>query len=300
MQLVYHKSVMCREIFTYLQPKPGQIFVDCTLGSGGHAEQILNAIVPGGRLIGIDQDLEALKTAGRRLEKFGSNVTLVHDNFENLSSILEKCRIEKIDGILFDLGLSSLQIESKTRGFSFQYDSVLDMRMNQDNKITAFDLINHLTEDEIAKIIRNYGEDPWARKIARLIVQERKKNPLSTTFQLVEVISKAVSYKTKSKIHPATRTFQSFRIAVNRELEVLEKALETAVEFLNLSGRICVISFHSLEDRIVKNVFKKKASQKKIKILTKKPLFATEQEIGGNLHARSARLRTAERNGVLI
>jgi 16S rRNA (cytosine1402-N4)-methyltransferase len=290
---------MSREILTYLRPQPGQVFVDSTIGCGGHAEQILAAIKPNGRLIGIDQDLEALKIAEKYLKDYNGNLTLIHNNFENLDHILRDYRIEKVDGILFDLGLSSLQIESKTRGFSFQYNAPLDMRMNRTSRITAFDLINNLTEDEIARIIRNYGEERWARRIANLIVKERKRAPIVTTLQLANLVLKAVGYRYRSgsKIHPATRTFQAFRIAVNRELEALETGLEKAIDFLKSSARICVISFHSLEDRIVKRVFKKKAQQRKIKILTKKPLLPSEREILENPRSRSAKLRVAERNG---
>lgn len=299
MQSTYHIPVMSREILTYLRPKPGQIFVDCTIGCGGHAEQILRAIKPGGRLIGIDQDLEALKVCEQRLGDFNTNLTLIHDNFENLDNILSQHTAGKVDGILFDLGLSSLQIESKTRGFSFQRNAPLDMRMDQTKRITAFDLINNLTEDEIAKIIKNYGEERWARRIASGIVKERKKAPLVTTFQLANLVLKVIPFRPRAKIHPATRTFQAFRIIVNREIETLEKGLEKAIEFLKHSARICVISFHSLEDGTVKKIYRKKAHHREIKILTKKPLLATEQEVLENPRSRSAKLRVAERNGEL-
>lgn len=297
MQIIYHNPVMSREILTYLKPESGQVFVDCTIGCGGHAEHILKTIAPNGRLIGIDQDLEALKTAQSRLENYRASLVLVHDNFENLKNILEKYEVKKVDGILFDLGISSLQIESETRGFSFQYNAPLDMRMNQEGKLTAFDFINNLTEDELVKIIWNYGEEPWGRKIARLIVQERKKGPIVTTSQFADLISRAIYFRSGSKIHPATKTFQAFRIAVNRELETLEKGLDTAVEFLASSGRICVISFHSLEDRIVKKTYSQGAHQHKVKIVTRKPLLASEQEILENPRARSAKLRVAEKIG---
>lgn len=292
---MYHKPVMLREILTYLRPEPGQVFVDCTVGCGGHAEQILRAISPHGRLIGIDQDLEALKMTQSRLENYRDCLVLVHDNFENLKNILEKYEIKRANGILFDLGVSSLQLESKTRGFSFQHNAPLDMRMNQEAILAAFDFINNLTEDELVKIIWNYGEEPRARKIARLIVQERKKNPIVTTLQLADLISRAISFRAGSRIHPATKTFQAFRIAVNRELEALEKGLETAIGFLTSSGRICVISFHSLEDRMVKKIYSQVAHQHEVKIITKKPLLASEQEILENPRSRSARLRVAER-----
>lgn len=295
MQTMYHKPVMSREILTYLRPEPGQVFVDCTVGCGGHAEQILRAISPHGRLIGIDQDLEALKITQGRLENYLDCLTLVHDNFENLKNILEKHEIKRANGILFDLGVSSLQLESKTRGFSFQHNAPLDMRMNQEAMLAAFDFINNLTEDELVKIIWNYGEEPRARKIARLIVQERKKNPIVTTLQLADLISRAISFRGGSRIHPATKTFQAFRIAVNRELEALEKGLETAIGFLTSSARICVISFHSLEDRMVKKIYSQGARQHKVKIITKKPLLASEQEILENPRSRSAKLRVAER-----
>ncbi|MFH1856242.1 MAG: 16S rRNA (cytosine(1402)-N(4))-methyltransferase RsmH [Candidatus Omnitrophota bacterium] len=295
----YHVSVMSREVFTYLMPQPGQTFVDCTVGCAGHAEQILKAIMPGGRLIGIDQDKEALKIAQDRLKNYGDCLTLVHDNFSNIKNILKNCGVEKVHGILFDLGISSLQIDSKTRGFSFQHDAPLDMRMNQESKITAFDLINNLTEDELCKIIWNYGEDRWARKIARLIVLERRENPIVTTSQLSNIILRAISFKRKEKISPATRTFQALRIAVNRELDTLEKGLDEAIDFLESQARVCVISFHSLDDRIVKRIYRKKAQEHKIKIITKKPLVPSWQEILDNPRSRSAKLRVAEKNGII-
>lgn len=299
MQPAYHKSIMSREVLTYLRPKPGQIFVDCTIGCGGHAEKILKAIKPNGRLIGIDQDLEALKICEQRLGDYKANLILVHDNFENLDNILSRNAIKGVNGILFDLGLSSLQIESKSRGFSFQLNAPLDMRMDQTKRITAFDLINNLTEDEIARIIKNLGEERWARRIAKEIVKERKKTPIITTFQFANLVSRIVPFSSKSKIHPATRTFQAFRIVVNREIEALEQGLEKAIEFLKHSARICVISFHSLEDRTVKKIYRREAHHHKIKILTKKPLLAAEQEVLENPRSRSAKLRVAERNGEL-
>jgi 16S rRNA (cytosine1402-N4)-methyltransferase len=289
---------MLREVLDYLNLSPGKTIVDATLGIGGHSREILERIMPGGRLVGIDRDEESLKVARQRLVDFGDSCEFVHGNFVEIDSILKKLNINKIDGIVFDLGISSFQLDDPQRGFSFQEEGPLDMRLDRTSYISAYDLINNLNEEEISSMLWNFGQERWHNRIARILVSEREKQPISTTSQLSNIVLKAIPYRYRCRhyrIHPATRTFQAVRIAVNRELETLETAINKAIEFLNDRARICVISFHSLEDRIVKLSFRRFAAEGLINTITPKPLTPTLEEIGTNPSSRSAKFRVAER-----
>ncbi len=299
-----HTPVMLGEILEYLDLAPGKTVVDATVGTAGHALEILKKIVPGGsprgeaagRLIGIDRDEDALAIARTRLEHYEVNSQLVYGSFTDIDNILKNCGIPKVDGILFDLGVSSLQLEDPERGFSFNKDGPLDMRMDKKSYISAYDLMNNLNEQEISSILWNFGQERWHRRIARLLVREREKHPIVTTSQLSDIVFRAMPYKHKyQRIHPATRTFQAVRIAVNRELESLESAITKSVDLLHKGGRICVISFHSLEDRIVKWRLREFASNGLLRIITPKPLTPTWGEVKENPSSRSSKLRVAER-----
>ena len=245
-------------------------------------------------MVGIDKDAEALKIADEMLKRFEGSYILVRDDFKNLKAIFEKENIEKADGFLFDLGVSSLQLDKAERGFSIRYDAALDMRMDKDDKTTASYLVNRLSEAELDWILRNYGEERFHRRIAKAIVRERKMKSIETTGRLVEIIMRAVPYKGRhGKVHPATRTFQSLRIAVNKELDALKSALGDAMELLRPSGALCVISYHSLEDRIVKEKFREAAAKGILEVVSKKPIRANEEEIKDNPRSRSAKLRVA-------
>jgi 16S rRNA (cytosine1402-N4)-methyltransferase len=292
----YHIPVMCDEILGYLKPGPGQTIVDATLGTGGHSLKILPRIMPGGRLIGIDRDQESLEIAGRRLSDFKGSCELIHGNFMDIDSVLKKLSVKKVDGILLDLGISSFQLSNPERGFSFQQEGPLDMRLDRSSYISAYDLVNNLNEEEISNLLWTFGEERWHNRIARFLVEERKRQPISTTAQLSDIIVRAVPYRQRYyRIHPATRTFQAVRIAVNRELETLEAALKKSVELLSPGARICVISFHSLEDRIVKLNFREFVAQGLIDLITHKPQTPTYAETRENPSSRSAKLRVAER-----
>lgn len=291
-----HRPVMIEEVMRYLDPEPGEVIVDCTVGEGGHASRILGAIRPGGRLIGIDQDEEVLARTKEKLKDYGGLYTLLWENFKNLDSILKRLKVTRIDGALFDLGLSSFQLEAPARGFSFQREAPLDMRMDKRRKITAFDLVNHLAQAEMAKILMDFGGERWSNRIARQIVRARKNGPITTTTQLAEIVRRAVPDRNRYKrIHPATRTFQAFRIVVNQELEALETGLSATIGALAEGSRVLVISFHSLEDRIVKNKFKKFAKAGVLEILTKKPIRPRADEVRVNPRCRSARLRVGRK-----
>jgi len=300
-----HIPVLLDEVLDHLNLRAGQIVVDCTLGLGGHSEAILKKIGKKGQLIAFEQDADNLKQAKERLKKYEKQITYIHDNFENLKS---EMRNLKCDAILFDLGFSSPHVDDPERGFSFMNDGPLDMRYDRRQKLTAEHVVNKYNEKDLADIIYKYGEERRSRIIANKIVHVRKTKPITSTLQLVRVIASTMSRK--QKIHPATRTFQALRIYVNRELEVLEKALDQAVELLKPKGRIVVISYHSLEDRIVKQKFRYYASdcicpkelpvcqcnfQKKLYILTKRPIIPNGIEVSKNPRARSAKLRVAER-----
>lgn len=303
-----HQSVLPGEVVRLLDPQAGEIFVDATLGLGGHAEKILRA-AENVRLVGIDQDAEAIRHARERLAKFDNRVEIFHANFADIKSVLAQAKVEKANGVLADLGVSSLQFDKAERGFSFRFDAPLDMRMNVDSgDETAAELLADRSEEEIADLIYRFGEERQSRRIARRIVWKREiGEPIETTAELAEAVEKAVGRKTaKDKIHPATRTFQALRIAVNRELDVLEDFVRDSVDVLQAGGRFAVITFHSLEDRIVKQTLQKLAgkcfcpprlprcqcgAEKRVEILTRKPITAGEAEILENPRARSAKLR---------
>lgn len=295
MELV-HNPVMLKEILKYLDPKAGETIIDCTIGLGGHSKEILKRISPGGRLIGIDRDSESLSLADKRLKKIGSSYRLIWDDFRNLDKVMSELELEEVDGMFFDLGVSSYQLENPERGFSIKFDGPLDMRMDRQSFISAYDLVNSLSEREISSILKAFGQEHWHNRIANILVRQRNKTPISSTRELTNIVLKAMPYKQRrSRIHPATRTFQAFRIAVNRELEALEITLEKSVSFLRAGGHLCVISFHSLEDRVVKNKFRQFAKEGILSILTKKPLIPQNEEIKINPRCRSAKLRVAQK-----
>ena len=288
--------VMLKEVIDYLNLSPGKIIVDATIGTAGHSLLILERISPKGRLIGIDRDQESLAVASERLRDFGDACEFVYGNFTEVDNILKRSNIKKVDGILFDLGVSSFQLEDPHRGFSFQYEGPLDMRLDRNSYISAYDLVNNLNQEEISALLWTFGQERWHNRIAHLLVKERERHPIATTLQLSNIVSRAVPYKYRHyRIHPATRTFLGIRIAVNRELEALEIAIEKSMQLLNRSARICVVSFHSLEDRVVKLSFRKAASLGLINIVTPKPLVPTQTEIEENPSSRSGKLRVAER-----
>lgn len=288
--------VMLDEVLDYLNLSPGKTVVDATVGTGGHSKGILEHILPGGRLIAIDRDEESLAVSRQRLESCGGSCEFVYGNFLDIDQIAKSLNIEKIDGALFDLGISSFQLEDAQRGFSFQREGPLDMRLDRNSYISAYDLVNNLNEEEFSTLLRNLGQERWHNRIAHLLVKERERRPIATTKELSDIVVKAIPYKYQhQRIHPATRTFQAVRIAVNRELETLESSINKAVELLSSKGRICVISFHSLEDRIVKFGFRALAAAGKIEIITPKPLTPQEEEVRNNPLSRSAKFRVAEK-----
>ena len=290
---------MLKEVTEYLNCQPGRIYVDGTVGSGGHARAILEKSAPTGRLIGLDWDEEAIQRAQENLSVFGVRVNLFPKNFKDLTAVLKSLSIEKVDGILIDLGISTEQLEDPRRGFSFRWDGPLDMRMSRETKMTAQDLLRRYSESELREILWQYGEERWGKRISRAIVRQRQTRPIRTTRGLAEVIEKSVpSYR--GRIHPATRTFQALRISVNEELSNLEAFLGQCKTLLNPGGRLSVISFHSLEDRIVKNYFRQWAKGEKnnsplFRLLTPKPVVPSSEEVLSNPKARSAKLRAAER-----
>lgn len=291
-----HNPVLVKEVISFLNPRQGQIIVDATIGGAGHSAEILQRISPGGLLIGIDRDEEALRLVSERLKPFKGSFKLINKNFKDLKEILKDIGVEKVNGIIFDLGISSIQMEAWQRGFSIRNEGPLDMRMDRNQALTAKDLINRLSERELAETIKELGEERFYRRIAKRIVEERKKKEVSTTLELAEIILKSLPYShNKYRIHPATRAFQAFRIKVNDELGAITKALRECPDVLLKGSRVCVISFHSLEDRIVKNTFKELKASGIFNILTKKPLMADENELVLNPRSRSAKLRSAER-----
>lgn len=293
---IYHVPVMRNEVVKYLNLKPGMCIVDGTLGLGGHAYEILKAIGHSGHLIGVDRDAESLALAKERLKEFADNCHFIQSDFRNLDAVLSQLNIQEVDGILLDLGISSYQLENSERGFSIKAEGPLDMRMDKHSYISAYDLVNSLSEKEISSILKNFGEERWHQRIARFIIKEREKSPIESTSDLSRVILRAVPRRFQNqKIHPSTRTFQAFRIAVNRELEALETILDKCVSLLKNQARICVISFHSLEDRIVKEKFRQFAGKGSLRPVEKKPVYPTEEEMSANPRSRSAKLRIAER-----
>ena len=289
---------MSEEVLFWLIRENGRTYLDCTVGYSGHAEKILEASGPESRLIGLDRDAVAIAASRERLARFGDRVLLIHGHFVDLKQHLGASGIGRVDGILFDLGVSSPQLEEPARGFSFQGDGPLDMRMDQSMGGTAADLINRWPEAQLANAIFQFGEERFSRRIARAIVRARERHPLATTKELVSVIEGAVPANYRhGRLHCATRTFQAFRIAVNQELDCLEPALRDAVDVLSPGGRLCVISFHSLEDRIVKHTFRALSGKDdpSLMVLTKKPQVPTREESDRNPRSRSAKLRAAQR-----
>jgi len=291
-----HNPVLSKEVIDFLNPAPGQIIVDATIGGAGHSEEILRKITPGGMLIGIDRDEETLRLVSERLRPFEGSFKLINKNFKYLEEILKDLGVNKANGILFDLGMSSIQMDARERGFSIKNDGPLDMRMDRNQGLTAKDLVNRFREAELSDIIRDYGEERFHRRIAKRIVEERRRKEISTTAELSDIILRSLPYShNKYKIHPATRTFQAIRIKVNDELDSIREALNALPEVLEKGSRACVISFHSLEDRIAKNTFKEFKAQGLFTVLTKKPVTANEVEVISNPRSRSAKLRAVER-----
>ena len=291
-----HLPVMLKEVIEYLRPEPGDTFVDGTLGLGGHSEAILNIIGKSGRLIGIERDKESLALAKEKLSSHIDQCYFVRDDFRNIDKVLRDLRVEKVDGILLDLGISSFQLDHPERGFSLRVDAPLDMRIDQEQPISAEDLVKSLSQEEIEHILKTYAEERWFRRIARAIVASRADHPIKTTGDLTRIVMRAMPFRfQRQRIHPATRAFQGFRIAVNRELEALEMVLEKSISYLSEGARIGVIAFHSLEDRIVKEKFKDFESRGISRRILKKPLRPSAEETFKNHRARSAHLRVAER-----
>lgn len=291
-----HQPVMLEEVISSLNLKPGDVILDATVGGVGHAGEILKRILPGGKLVGLDADEDALRTAEAALKCYGPSVILVNENFRNLDRALSKENIKSINAALFDVGVSSFQLEDISRGFSIKLDARLDMRMDRRLKLSAHDIVNRLKEDDLSDIIEKYGEDRFHKRIARYIADARSKKPIETTGELAGIVRRAAGFRyKKGGIDPATRTFQAIRIVVNDELAALEEGIKKAVSWLDPAGRIAVVSFHSLEDRIVKNLFKGYASLGVLKIITKKPVRPECDETMANPRSRSGRLRIAER-----
>lgn len=307
-----HTSVLLEETVDGLNIKPDGIYVDGTLGGGGHAYEVCTRLSSKGRFIGIDQDEAAIEAAGIRLRDFGERVTIVRSNYCDMKLRLQELGIDKVDGIVLDLGVSSYQLDTAERGFSYRVDAPLDMRMDRRQKMTARDIVNDYSEMDLFRIIRDYGEDKFAKNIAKHIVMEREKGPIETTGQLIEIIKRAIPMKfQKTSGHPAKRTFQAIRIELNRELEVLRESLDDMIELLNKDGRICIITFHSLEDRIVKSIFKRNedpctcpshfpvcvcGNVSKGSVITRKPILPSEEEQEINSRSKSAKLRIFERS----
>ena len=305
-----HISVLLDECINSLNIKKGGIYVDGTMGGGGHSLHIARALDNTGTLIGIDRDSNAIKAAGERLAGF-NNVKYIHNNFSHIEEIAKELDIDGIDGILLDLGVSSHQLDEADRGFSYQHNAVLDMRMDVRNSLSAYSVVNTYTKDDLYRVIRDYGEEKWAKRIAEFIVEQRKEKPIETTFDLVSVIKKAIPKGARSDgPHPAKRTFQAIRIEVNGELVILEETIKKMAGLLNKGGRICIITFHSLEDRIVKNTFRSLENPctcprefpvcvcgKKpvLKVITKKPILPSDEELKVNNRSHSAKLRVAEK-----
>lgn len=307
----HHVSVLLEETMTGLNLKPGGVYVDCTVGGAGHSAEILRRTGPDSYLVGLDQDPLALAVAKERLAQFGQRVALVAANFKELTAVLQELNINQVDGVLYDLGVSSPQLDNPQRGFSYMHNAPLDMRMNPHQATSAKELVNSLSSGELTDIIKNYGEERWAQRIAQFIIAARKNKEISTTFDLVEIIKKAIpAGARRSGPHPAKRTFQALRIAVNDELNILRQAFAQGVQGLSPGGRLCVISFHSLEDRIAKEYFRYLAldcecppempvcrcsKKQEIKLITRKPIKPSKLELAQNPRARSAKLRVIEK-----
>ena len=307
-----HYSVLLNETIENLNIKPDGIYVDGTLGGGGHAYQVASRLSEKGRLIGIDQDADAIAAAGERLKEFGDKITIIRSNYANMKEELHRIGMEKVDGIVLDLGVSSFQLDTPERGFTYRDENApLDMRMDDRQSLTAKDIVNGYSEMDLYRIIRDYGEDKFAKNIAKHIVQERAKKPIETTGELTEIIRASIPMKVQvTGGHPAKRTFQAIRIELNKELEVLQNNLDDMIDLLNPGGRICIITFHSLEDRIVKTNFKRNENpctcpsdfpvcvcgkKSKGKVVTRKPILPSEEELEVNSRPKSAKLRVFER-----
>lgn len=306
-----HKSVLLYETVDQLNIKPDGIYVDGTLGGGGHSYEIASRLSDKGRLIGIDQDEDAIKAACERLKPFMDRVTIVRNNYCNMDKVLDELSIDKVDGIMLDLGVSSYQLDTAERGFTYNVDAKLDMRMDQRQEVTARDIVNDYSEYDLYRIIRDYGEDRFAKNIAKHIVAARQKKPIETTFELNEIIKAAIPMKVRATGgHPSKRTYQAIRIELNRELEVLENSIDMMIDRLNKGGRLCIITFHSLEDRIVKVRYKNNENpctcppsfptcvcgkKSKGKVITRKPIIPSEEELEENSRSKSSKLRVFER-----
>ena len=307
-----HYSVLLNETIENLNIKPDGIYVDGTLGGGGHAYQVASRLSEKGRLIGIDQDADAIAAAGERLKEFGDKITIIRSNYANMKEELHRISVEKVDGIVLDLGVSSFQLDTPERGFTYRDENApLDMRMDDRQSLTAKDIVNGYSEMDLYRIIRDYGEDKFAKNIAKHIVQERAEKPIETTGELTEIIRASIPMKVQvTGGHPAKRTFQAIRIELNKELEVLQNNLDDMIDLLNPGGRICIITFHSLEDRIVKTNFKRNENpctcpsdfpvcvcgkKSKGKVVTRKPILPSEEELEVNSRSKSAKLRVFER-----
>ena len=307
-----HYSVMLKETIEELKVKSDGIYVDGTLGGGGHAYQVASRLSEKGRLIGIDQDADAIAAAGERLKEFGDKITIIRSNYANMKEKLHRIGVEKVDGIVLDLGVSSFQLDTPERGFTYRDENApLDMRMDDRQSLTAKDIVNGYSEMDLYRIIRDYGEDKFAKNIAKHIVQERAEKPIETTGELTEIIRASIPMKVQvTGGHPAKRTFQAIRIELNKELEVLQNNLDDMIDLLNPGGRICIITFHSLEDRIVKTNFKRNENpctcpsdfpvcvcgkKSKGKVVTRKPILPSEEELEVNSRSKSAKLRVFER-----
>lgn len=306
-----HKSVLLYETVDQLNIKPDGIYVDGTLGGGGHSYEIASRLSDKGRLIGIDQDEDAIKAAGERLKPFMDRVTIVRNNYCNMDKVLDELSIDKVDGIMLDLGVSSYQLDTAERGFTYNVDAKLDMRMDQRQEVTARDIVNDYSEYDLYRIIRDYGEDRFAKNIAKHIVAARQKKPIETTFELNEIIKAAIPMKVRATGgHPSKRTYQAIRIELNRELEVLENSIDMMIDRLNKGGHLCIITFHSLEDRIVKVRYKNNENpctcppsfptcvcgkKSKGKVITRKPIIPSEEELEENSRSKSSKLRVFER-----
>jgi len=306
-----HKPVLLNECIENLAIKPDGVYLDGTLGGAGHSLEIAKLLNENGMLIGIDRDIEAINVSSKRLMGVKPKVKLVNDNYKNIKDVLSELNVSKVDGILLDLGVSSYQLDNPDRGFSYRYDAPLDMRMCTEDKLTAGNVVNEYTKEELTKIFRDYGEEKWAVRVADFIVNRRKEKPINTTFELVDVIKAAIPAGARSEGgHPAKRIFQAIRIEVNGEIDSLRNAIVDAIDCLAPNGRICIISFHSLEDRIVKEVFNDVSkgckcppdfpkcvcnNKKVVNILSKKPIISTEDELDENNRAHSAKLRVAEK-----
>ena len=306
-----HKSVLLYETVDQLNIKPDGIYVDGTLGGGGHSYEIASRLSDKGRLIGIDQDEDAIKAASERLKPFMDRVTIVRNNYCNMDKVLDELSIDKVDGIMLDLGVSSYQLDTAERGFTYNVDAKLDMRMDQRQEVTARDIVNDYSEYDLYRVIRDYGEDRFAKNIAKHIVAARQKKPIETTFELNEIIKAAIPMRVRATGgHPSKRTYQAIRIELNRELEVLENSIDMMIDRLNKGGRLCIITFHSLEDRIVKVRYKNNENpctcppsfptcvcgkKSKGKVITRKPIIPSEEELEENSRSKSSKLRVFER-----